>query len=374
MMNLTLKVKLETTPEQFGILKRTMERFNQACNFIADTAFELKCISKIELQPIVYYDVRERFGLSAQMTVRAISKVVEVYKRDKTIKPKFKPHGAMVYDQRILSWKGLDTASLLTLDGRIKVPIIICDYYRSRMDRIRGQADLILQNGIFYLCVVVDVPEPEKIEPVEMLGIDLGIVNLATDSDGESFSGDKVIETRKRYSALKARLQSCGTKSAKKHLRKLKGKEKRFMKDTNHIISKRMVEKAFDTGRGIALEDLNGIRNQTTVRKAQRNLHSKWAFYQLRSFIEYKGALKGVPVVAVNPAYTSQTCPICGCVDKRNRDSQDFNCIQCSYAGNADHIAAINIAGVAVNRPIVSDCSLHVNPPGTSPDALARGS
>lgn len=360
-MNLTIKVKLAPTEEQFEVLKTTMEHFNDACNYIGKVAFENKISNKVEIQKIVYYDVRKKFGLSAQMTVRAISKVVEAYKRDKSIQPRFKKHGAMIYDQRYLTWKALDRVSILTLKGRTIIPIVLCDYHKSRLDRIRGQADLILIKGIFYLCVVVDVSEPEEIKTTEALGIDLGIVNLAVDSDGKTFSGEGVDNIRVKNAKLRKDLQSCGTKSAKRHLKELAGKVSRFNTHTNHVISKKIVAKAKGTMRTIGLENLKGIRNQVTVRRNQRSRIHSWSFYQLKSFIEYKAKLNGVPVILVNPRGTSHICPSCGHNEKRNRPTRDnFKCVRCGYAGLADHVAAINIAARAnVSLPIVSGISIN---------------
>lgn len=186
----TLMVKLDTSDKQHIALIETMHKFNEACNYIADIAFKKRTANKIEIQKVVYYDVRERFGLSAQLVIRAIAKVSEAYKRDKSIKPEFSPDGAIVYDQRILSWKGLEAVSILSLTGRLKVPIRIGEYHKVRMgSRIRGQADLILRDGIFYLAVVVEALEPSKFDTIDTLGIDMGIVNLATDSDDWNFSG-----------------------------------------------------------------------------------------------------------------------------------------------------------------------------------------
>lgn len=147
-----------------------------------------------------------------------------------------------------------------------------------------------------------------------------------------------------------------GTKSAKRHLKKLSGKERRFHRDVNHCVSGRLVAKAKGTGRAIALEDLKGIRNQTTVRRAQRSRHHTWTFRQLRSFIEYKAALSGVPVILVDPRGTSHICPECGHNEKGNRVSRnEFRCVRCGFAGPADHVAAINIAArAAVNQPMVA--------------------
>jgi len=141
------------------------------------------------------------------------------------------------------------------------------EYQKARMDRVRGQADLIYRNGVFYLGVVVDVPEQPEYKPEGVMGVDLSIVNIATDSDGNVFIGKQVDAVRERYAKLRAELQRAGTKSAKKHLKKLSGKEKRFRRDFNHCISKKLVAKAKGTCRAIALEDLSGIQ---TVEKLYR--------------------------------------------------------------------------------------------------------
>lgn len=345
-------VKLQPAPDQAAALLETMERFNVACNAIAEVAFRERTANKIRLQKLVYHDTRERFGLSAQMTVRAISKVAEAYKRDKSKKPVFRPHGTIIYDQRLLSWKGLDRVSILTLQGRQIIPVVFGGYQAARLKRIRGQADIIYRDGTFYLAVVVDVPEPPADESGDWLGVDLGIANIAADSDGDAYSGGHLNGLRRRHAELRARLQAKGTKSAERLARKRRRKEQRFARDVNHRISKRLVAKAKDTERGIALEDLKGIRERTTVRKAQRRVQSSWAFHQLRSFIEYKARLAGVPVILVDPRNTSRTCPKCGGVDKANRPTQaTFRCISCGFAGPADTIAAENIRRAAVMQP-----------------------
>jgi IS605 OrfB family transposase len=352
-MDLTLLVKLQPTPDQAAALLATMERFNAACNAIATVAFRERTANKIRLQKLVYRDIRARFGLSAQLTVRAISKVAEAYKRDKRIQPTFRPHGAIVYDQRVLSWKSLDRVSILTLAGRQIIPVVLDGYHRARLDRIRGQADLIYRNGQFYLAVVVDVPEPPPLQPDDWLGVDLGIVNIAADSDGQTYSGGQINGLRKRHAKLRQRLQQKGTKSATRLLKKRRKKEHRFASDVNHRIAKQLVTKAQGTRRGMALEDLTGIRDRMTVKRPQRRRQHSWAFHQLRSFIEYKARLAGVPVLFVDPRNTSRTCPQCGLIDKRNRPTQaSFRCIGCGFAGPADTIAAGNIARrAAVNQP-----------------------
>jgi len=269
-MNLTLSVKLLPTEHQATLLLATIERFNAACNFVAEVAFRKHTANKHRLQKACYYEVREKFGLSAQMTVRVIGKVSEAYKRDKSIQPKFRKHGAVVYDQRILSWKAADRVSILTLEGRELIPVVYGKYQQQRLKRVKGQADLLYRDGKFYLYVCVEVEKPPAIDTDDFLGVDLGIVNIAADSDGEVHSGGHLNGLRRRYARIRKRLQAKGTKSAKQLLAKRRHKEARFARNENHRISKRLVAKAKDTGRGISLEDLKGIRDRVTVRSSTR--------------------------------------------------------------------------------------------------------
>jgi IS605 OrfB family transposase len=192
--------------------------------------------------------------------------------------------------------------------------------------------------------------------------VDLGIVQIATDSDGCAHAGAHLNGLRRRHRRQRGRLQAKGTRSAKRLLQRRSRKEARMARDVNHCISKSIVAEAERTGRGIALEDLKGIRNRIRARRHQRATLHSWAFAQLGSFIDYKAALAGVPVVYVDPRNTSRTCPACGHVDKGNRPSQaTFKCLGCGFAGPADHIAAINIGGrAATSRPNGSEgCATH---------------
>jgi IS605 OrfB family transposase len=357
MEHLTAKVKLLPTLEQTDALKRTLETANAACEYISECAWRERTFRQFSLHKLVYYDVRERFGLSAQMTVRCISKVADAYKLDRKRKRSFRQQGAIVYDSRILRWKQDEQeVSIWTVDGRQTIPFALGERQRELLQTQKGESDLLLVDGAFYLLATCEVETPKPIETQEALGVDLGIVNIATDSDGEVHAGGQVNGLRKRHARLRARLQRKGTKSAKRLLRKCKRKERRFAQDVNHVISKRIVEKAKGTDRAIALEDLTGIRERTTVRKGQRRQHHSWAFHDLRQKIEYKANLAGIPVVLVDPRNTSRTCPICGCVEKHNRPNQStFSCVQCGFSGHADTIAAVNIGRRAViNQPNVS--------------------
>jgi putative transposase len=375
-MKLTFKVKLLADAGQKSALLSTMKAFNHACDHVSQIAFKERMFGQIGLHRVCYRDIRERFNLSAQLAVRAIGKVVESYKADRKRLHRFKEYSAVVYDQRIVSLKELKTVSIVTLEGRCKIPITFGKHAKLEGCRIVGQADLICQRGKFYLCLVVDAPEDPVIEPVGYLGVDMGIVKLATTSDGVSYSGKQVDKVRCRITRFRKALQKCGSKSAKRHLKKLSGKERCFKRNTNHIIAKQLVQTAKGTRRAIAIENLSGFR--VTVRKKQREQFGKWSFSELGQFISYKAQKSGIPVIAVDPRNTSRTCSRCGHVARRNRKSQsEFVCQHCGFSLNADLNGAINIAFKAsVNTPIAVHTLVAIpQPPGTASLALSvRGS
>jgi len=343
----TLKIKLAPSSEQHAALLRTMERFNAACDSIAQVAFEHRLASKFKLQKLVYHEVKARFALSAQLVVRAIAKVVDAYKRDTSIRCRFKPHGAVVYDERIMSFRALEAVSLWTVGGREPIPMVLGDYQRTHLERAKGQADLCLVGSTFYLLVTLETPEEPERAPNGFLGVDLGIVQIAVDSDGREASGAGVEAVRSRTLTLRRRLQAHGGKNAKRHLVEVRGREARFRRNENHRIANELVERAKDTGRGIALEDLKGIRGRTTVRRADRARQSGWSFWQLQEFILYKARRAGVRVEIVDPRNSSRECSACGYVSKRNRPSQAvFRCQRegCQHEENADRNAAKVIA------------------------------
>ena len=253
------------------------------------------------------------------------------------------------FDARCLSWQIPDTVSgreatvsIWTVHGRLRNIRILAaprDLLQLGTRQI-GETDLVRRDRKWFLYATVDAPEAPVAHPV-----DLGIVNIATTSDGDRVAGARLNRYRKRQARLRKRLQAKNTRSARRLLRKRRRKEHRFATDVNHQISKRIVAEAERTGRGIAVEQLGGIRDRVRLRKPQRTTLHSWAFAQLGAFLAYKAQAAGVAFVQVDPAYTSQTCSGCGHVDKRNRRSQSaFDCARCDFVGHADHNAANNIA------------------------------
>lgn len=370
--SMKLTVQIQALPgEHADLVLRTMAAFNAAATYAARVAFDAGVFSQPAIHARCYRDLRERFGLSAQMAVRAIGKAVETFRRDKKRCPVFRPDGAVTYDERILSWKGLDKVSLWTLDGRKILPMVFGEYQRERFDRIKGQVDLVHRDGRFYLYATIDLPEGAPVKPSSFLGVDLGVANLATTSDGEAFTGEAVEvvrvrhhKTRKSLGHRMARTQARRTRrNARRAMKRIGRRESRFRRHVNHCIAKRVVSTAKDTGRGIALEELKGIRDRTRFRRNQRARMGGWAFSELRTFVEYKARLAGVAVVSIDPRHTSRTCAECGHCEKANRPNQStFSCRSCGHLAHADINAARNIArlGAAVDRPEVTEQRQHL--------------
>ena len=256
----------------------------------------------------------------------------------------------MTYDERILSFKDCHRVSILTVAlGRAMIPYAFGEYQAANLARIRGQCDLVYRDGLFFLYCTIQFDEPPPVEVNEFLGVDLGIVQLATDSTGEAFSGEAINRNRRRRATARKQHQRKGTKGAKRKLKRMAGRQRRFQAAENHRISKRLVDKAKTLGMGIVLEDLQDIRAriEPTVNRAFRRRFGNWSFFQLRSFIAYKAQRAGVPVMLVNPRNTSRTCSACGHCEKANRRSQTrFVCQHCGFSENADLNAARNLSSL----------------------------
>ena len=345
----------KVVPEKPSDLLGVMRRFNSACNWLSVYAYQNKAFNWYKLQQANYYHLRELFGLTAAEAHVVIRKVAASYQdkaRRKSL-AKFKPLGAMpLYRQ---SYKR---------DGQVLIygqryPLVSRSILNAKHEGL-----LCYQQGKFIIHQFIEVDERQPYIASDFMGCDLGVANILVDSDGEVHSSGHLYGLRKRYHKIRSRLDRKQSRSAKRLLRKRRRKESLFARDVNHCISKKVVAKAKDTLRGIALEDLKGIRERITVRRPQRRQHHSWAFNQLRFFIEYKAKLAGVPVVLVDPRNTSRTCPECGYTDKKNRKSQsEFSCNSCGYADLADYVAARNIASRAAgNQPYAAPLLIAASP------------
>jgi putative transposase len=353
-VKLIVQLKLQPTSEQSAALLATLERANAAANALSALAWQTQTFGAYALQEAHYYEIKAGFHLTAQLVVRLIAKVADAYKLDRLRRRCFRQHGSIAYDDRILRY-GTDRVSLWSLAGRLQIPFVCDERARELLKSRQGESDLVYRDGGWYLLATITCEEPPEGEVDDVLGVDLGVVNLAVDSDGNRHSGTHVNSLRQRQRRLRRRLQQKRTWSALRLLKKRRRKERRFATWVNHRVSKRIAAEAQRTKRAIALEDLWGIRSRVRARKPQRATLHSWSFHQLRSFIEYKAKLAGVRVVFVDPRNTSRTCPCCGhCAQENRPDQATFQCQRCGLAGHADLIAAVNIRArgwAVVSRP-----------------------
>jgi putative transposase len=363
---LTIVCQLNPTAEQIVKLDQVLQSFAEACRYINRTICP-SMTNKKRIQKEVYRAVRQQFGLTANLAVRACARVAANRKVGKV--KEFRAT-SVDYDARIFDYREKDqSVSLSTLDGRERIPLVVGKY---QIEKLKGKKPTSAalckrKDGKFYIHIQVkeEVAEPQTGHGV--LGVDLGRTDIAHTSEGDNWNGQQLNRLRDHYSRLRAVLQqkaSKGTRSSRRRCRelvkRLSGRERRFQVWVNHRISKAIVSRAKATNSAIALEDLTGIRERTHQQprnKTERRRSNSWAFYQLRQFLEYKAIRAGVRVWVVPPAYTSQTCHKCLHIHpdlaQSYRNGKQFKCGHCGWEGDADFNGAnvIALLGAVVNQP-----------------------
>jgi putative transposase len=359
-MQRTISIKLNTTSEHNIALTQLQQQFNSVCNQIVFIAAENRCWNRFNLHKLSYYAIRATTDLGAQMVCNAIKVVCDSFKVLK-IKPSekvplinFKPRSSVHFDKRTYSFKD-NAISLYTLSGRVLIPTLLGQFQQEYLERgVPKEAELICKNNRWFFNLVLDLPE---VKPVvfsgKILGVDLGENNVAAVSSGKLFGGRELRHKRDRALALRSRLQSNGSKSAKQLLQKISGTEARHMTHVNHEISKAIVKEAVATECDmIAMENLTNIRKRIKAGKRVRSRSHRWAWAQLQSFIQYKAHAFGLKVVFVSPAYTSQVCAECGLIGTRSK--HQLLCKFCGIQRHSDLNASQNIRRIAASADAVT--------------------
>ena len=346
----TLKVKLETTEQVSQSIAETQKAYAMALNHTSEVAFEKKVFSSVALHHITYRDVREMTKLPANLVCSARSVVAEAYKRDKDKHHRWKVTAAMRYDTRTLTVKlDQEYATLTTLGGRVKLKLILSDYHRQYLGgawRIEPTATVSHKGRIWYLHLIVtkDVPDSDS---DARIGLDSGIVRIATTSTGKVFKGGIIKHIRERRFKQRRDLQSARHKSRNQRrlLQRLAGKEKRSVEWLLWNVANGIVDEAVKVSAGtIAVEDLKGIRARIKVAKKQRLIHHGWPFSSLFLKLAHVASKQGIKVEPVDARNTSKTCHKCGHCDRANRKSQTvFVCVRCGHKSNADFNASLNV-------------------------------
>jgi putative transposase len=382
-VKIVVQVKLLPSRVQAAALKATLHACNAAADQASAVAYESGVTSRNDLQKLVYSGLKADFGLGAQPADRTVKKVVDAYttlransragnlsgKRRVKAESKpivFRPDAAQPYDDRILSWQhDAGTVSIWTTAGRLRsIPFVgHQDQLKTLRAHRKGETDLVHRDGMWFLVAVCEVPAKPLFAPTDWIGVDRGIANLATTSDGTTsdgtnYCGRRLGRYRRWHARKRAELQKKQTRSAARRAKRRAKKEARHAAHQNHKNSKEIVALAQRTGRGIALETLDGIRDRVRPSRDQRAALSSWPFHQLAEHIRYKTLRLGVPLIEVDAAYTSQMCPRCGHTARNNRPTRNrFSCRRCGLAGPADVVAGVNVrnrarsAWVLVNGP-----------------------
>ena len=338
----TIKLKL---PYDRTLLE-TAKQFKEATQIVLDYGFENKTFNKNRLNKGTYRMVRGKIPTLPSALVQTArdtaSEALKATKLEKKIKRKSL---TIRYDNRTFKfYPNSHTVSLTTVHGRLIYPVAhspLIDRYRSEYTNAQLVVDE--RSKRIFIMVQVKIPDKEvmKKKKVKVLGIDRGIKNITVLSNNMYFNSKHLREVKGRYQFLRKKLQHLGTRSAHRKLRKLSGRERRFVREVNHVISKKIVSLPYDA---FALEALNPARmKQNGQSKKFRKMLGSWSPAELQKFIEYKAEDVGKIVVYINPKYTSQKCSRCGYIDKDNRYGSVFKCKNCGFELNADLNASRNI-------------------------------
>lgn len=360
-MQRTIKLKLQIEEEDKILLLKTMELYTIAFNVSSDWGFKNKTANKIDNHKATYRTIRDLIPeLPSSLLQGARDNACEALKSCKcTTMPVRRPHSSIRYNQRVANvyLKG-NYATLASVKGRVKVGFIVSEHFNKYSDWKIKSSNLSYDklSKTFYLSIMVEFEDIEPIKEEIILGIDRGIKNIVVSSDNMFYNAKEVNRVRGKYQHLRSELQSKGTKSAIRKLKNIAGKERRFMIDVNHCISKKLVNTDYTV---FALEDLSKVRNQKRRGKIVNKMLNSWAFYDLEAKLKYKAEELGKKVIKVDARYTSQKCSKCNNIDKKNRNGHVFKCTSCGFELHADLNASRNIAQngklcleqVVVNQP-----------------------
>ena len=349
-------IKIAPNVAQIAQLQALAAHFAAVCGFVASVAQAQKIKKRFELHHAAYYGARHHSQAAAQIAVLAIKQVAASYKQLSTAgalhADKLWPalalnaRGAIPFDARTYRIKG-DGFSLYTLEGRMTVPWVLGKRQKAMLKRGTPQeARLVNKRGKWFMHVAIRQNSPKAAQGSDVLGLDVGEVNIAATSSGMVFKANRLRHDRDKFESRRARLQRNGSQSAKQALKKASGREARHVKHINHVTSKRIVAEALTQGASaIAMEDLTHIRLRIKAGKRMRARLHRWPWRQLQDFVAYKAEQAGIAVAYIDPAYTSKTCAQCFCLGQRHRSY--FKC-SCGSQRHADVNAASNIRRLAL--------------------------
>lgn len=351
----TACIRLNVTPEQAERLSALRSTYAEACNRLVPLVQKERCWNRVALHQLGYRRLRQETSLGAQMACNAIFSVCKAYRAqralgriaaDSAIPALCFKRASVHFDHRTYTLKG-EAVSLNTLQGRMVVPMILGDHQRQILHSGRPrpkEAELVFRLDGWFFNLVVESDEAETVASGPVMGVDVGENTLAASSTGRIWGGEALRHRRDQHLALRRRLQSNGSQSARQTLGQVSGRERRRVRHINHETSKGIVAEACKIGAAkIVMEDLTHIRERIRAGRRVRTRLHRWAFRQLQSFVEYKARAVGIAVEYVNPAFTSQTCSLCRQLGRRLKHR--FEC-SCGFRAHADLNASRNLAWI----------------------------
>jgi IS605 OrfB family transposase len=367
-MRRTIKTKVDLPKEDSILLLKTCSQvFNEYINW----SFENKSYSKSAAHKSLYNYLRSKYpNLPSALlqTVRDIAlESVKSCNKSKRfqIKPTKSETSGIRFDKRCCSLRG-NLLSISTLGKRFKTQISIPEYFQEVFDTWEFTGLQLIfnkQKQQFFVCLNFEKENPDT-KDGEVLGIDRGLRNIVSCSNGHEVSGKNRNRIKRKRAYQRKQLQTKGTRSAKHRLRCLSQKEKRFSLNENHIIAKELVGLEYQI---FILEKLSKMNKKKYGKRFNRKI-ANWSYYQLEQILKYKAEELGKRVEYVDPRYTSQRCNCCGCIDRDNRHGESFCCKECGHTDDADLNAAKNIRDLWVKfqNPEMAGCS-------QSPECLPTG-
>ena len=338
-----------------------------------DWALKEQTYNKNKAHKALYADLRLQYPDVPSALLQTIrDNAMESVKATKFKRhPKKKATSGLRYDKRTMTLRG-NQLTLSCIGKRVSLILDVPEYFKQvfkTWEFCSATVTYTKHTRQFWVRLVFEAETPQQIQG-QIQGIDRGLYHQAVTSEGQFFSSSKIRKVQRRYLYNRRQLQQKGTRSAKRRLKAMSGSEKRFMRDTNHCVSKNLANQP-----GIAvfvLEDLSSIRTHRRGKKINKWLGS-WAFYQQEQFLTYKAEALGKRVVHQDPRYTSQKCNICKHIRRTNRHKSRFHCKNCGYRTHADLNAAKNVRDdYILSSTQGTEEQASVNMPSVSTDSLGQ--
>ncbi len=361
------------------LLVKTIKVYNEIVQYILDVGWEIRDYNRMRLHQKTYYKVRKRHPTIQSSLVQcardqaSASLKLAKNKNFRCKKPVKNDYGSINYNQRTFTvFLDKKEISLCTINRRQRFPLKIPQYFHQYLSgKIKSLTLIYTCKKRLLANLVIELPDNPAGESNGFLGVDMGEKRFAVCSDNTFYPTKHIKQIKYKYQRLRGELQAKGTRSAKRKLKRVSGRERRFMAQENRKLAKWILNKDFDT---IIIEQLTGIKTNTKkdrrLNKKMRKRMNNWSYYQLQEFLIERAEKTGKLILIVPSEHTSQRCSCCGFISKTNRLLQSlFRCHSCHFELNADLNASRNLFAFGISireRASVNSPNVAISPPDLS--------